>query len=368
MASTAELTTHRLPFPTPERVLRLQAAKGYPAVSVLLNTTPSHAMTAVDRDRLRALVADAERRLADERLPGEREVMTALQLAAADALAGPTSSAVAVFASRALSMAVRLPVPVVDRVVIDPTFATRDLVRALHRMPRHVVLVLNGREARLFEGGGRGLRAVTAGFPMRDDRERQHDAARPRRTHADAAAFFRRVDRALGAYLALQPAPLVLVGADRAVAQYRGVSRNLGRLAGTVVANIATEPLSELARRIDPVLERYLLSRQQEALELLSRRVGAHLAVSGMRAAWLAARHEQPEMLAVEQSLFYPARLSSDGDLLIPADDVEHPDVIDDAVDELIELVLERGGWVALVDDGLLAAHEGVGLTLHAEM
>jgi hypothetical protein len=26
--------------------------------------------------------------------------------------------------------------------------------------------------------------------------------------------------------------------------------------------------------------------------------------------------------------------------------------VLDDAVDELIEMVLDRGGWVALVDDG----------------
>jgi hypothetical protein len=71
-------------------------------------------------------------------------------------------------------------------------------------------------------------------------------------------------------------------------------------------------------------------------------------------------------MLAVEEGLFFPARLSDDGDLLLPATDVEHPEVLDDAVDELIELVLDRGGWVALVDDGALAAHGGVALTLRA--
>jgi hypothetical protein len=71
-------------------------------------------------------------------------------------------------------------------------------------------------------------------------------------------------------------------------------------------------------------------------------------------------------MLAVEEGLFYPARLSDDGDLLLPATDVEHPDVIDDAVDELIELVLERGGWVALVEDGALVEHGGVALTLRS--
>ena len=155
-------------------------------------------------------------------------------------------------------------------------------------------------------------------------------------------------------------------GPARSLSSFQGLSGNLGRLAGTIPANVASEPLAQLATRTRPILETYLLSRQDEALALLDRRVGAKRAVSGMQSAWLAARAERPEMLAVEQGLFYPARLSSDGDLLQHATDVEHPDVIDDAVDELIELVLDRGGWVALVEDGALAAHDGVALTLRS--
>ena len=58
------------------------------------------------------------------------------------------------------------------------------------------------------------------------------------------------------------------------------------------------------------------------------------------------------------------ARVSRDGDLITPADDVEHPDVIDDAVDEVIETVLRRGGWVALVQNGALSASDRIALTL----
>ena len=83
-----------------------------------------------------------------------------------------------------------------------------------------------------------------------------------------------------------------------------------------------------------------------------------------MHSAWLAARRERPEMLAVEEGLFFPARLSADGDFLLPAANIDAPEVIDDAVDELIELVLDRGGWIALVDDGSLARHDRVALTL----
>ncbi len=78
-------------------------------------------------------------------------------------------------------------------------------------------------------------------------------------------------------------------------------------------------PLDQLAARIRPVVDAYLRSREAEALALLDRRVGEGRTLSGMAASWLAARRERPEMLAVEEGLFVPARLSADGDHLTPA-------------------------------------------------
>lgn len=48
-------------------------------------------------------------------------------------------------------------------------------------------------------------------------------------------------------------------------------------------------------------------------------------------------------MLRVEQGLSYLTRVIDDGGRLVPATDIEHPEVIDNAVDELIQLVLDRG-------------------------
>jgi len=69
-------------------------------------------------------------------------------------------------------------------------------------------------------------------------------------------------------------------------------------------------------------------------------------------------------MLAVEQGFYYPARLARNGDQIQPATDPHAPDVIDDLVDELIELVIARGGWIALLDDHTLPTGTGVALTL----
>jgi hypothetical protein len=221
------------PPPSPEQVVLLQAVRSYPAVSVLLNTTPARAMTAADAARLRGLVDLAARRLRAEAPKGKEPALVAdLHRLADRAAAAPTGTAVALFASSGTAEHVALPLAVRERVVVDPTFATRDLVRSLHRTPRHLVLSLSSREARLFVGVGETLRPVPGNaFPMRSDRLREAGEASSRaarRKVSDVTAFWRSVDAALGAYLRAAP---VAVGPRRPgphPGRVPGVSRNLG--------------------------------------------------------------------------------------------------------------------------------------------
>ncbi len=346
-------------WPSPEQVLLLQAAQNTPCVSLLATTTPASRMGATDAATLQRLADEAAARVHADGLPGAAALVTALRDTVTGARSGPTSRGVGIFVNRVVRQVVHLPVPVVDRTVVDPTFATRDLVRSLHRTPRHVVLLLSEREARLFDGVGEHLTPpARSAFPL--VAAEVTGGARPRA----GDQFLREVDQALGTYLRLHPAPLVLVGAERTVGRFRRLSRNTGRLAGTVAGSRTRAPLASLVPRIGEVMDRYLLSREAEALELIDRRRSRSQVIDGIGAAWLAARHEEPEMLAVEEGFTYPARISADGDFLTPAGDVEHPDVIDDAVDELIETVIRRGGWVAFVRDGRLADHDRVALTV----
>ncbi|RBY86304.1 hypothetical protein [Blastococcus sp. TF02A-30] len=345
-------TLDRIGWPSPEQVFALHSVRDEPCISLLAATTPAPAMTDEDARRLRRLAQDAAARLAAAGVPDRDALVAALEDVVTGARRGPTGAGIALYLSRHVREVVRLPVPVTERVVVDPTFATRDLVRSLHRTPRHVVLLLSERQARLLEGVADDLRPPPrSAFPITAD-------------GAPLDAFLRRVDEALGAHLRLHPAPLVLVGAERVVGRFRRSSRNTGRLAGTVAANVTRFPLVDLVQRIRVVLDAYLLGRQDEALQHLDRRRSRQAVVDGIDAAWLAARRERPEMLAVEESFTYAARLSADGDFLVPADDVEHPDVVDDVVDELIETVILRGGWIAFVDDGALAEHGRVALSV----
>jgi hypothetical protein len=348
---------------TAAAVLGLQGYRCDTSISLLLTTRPGPDLDPQDRARLRALAGQARDRLRGHPDHDRGRIAPVLdQLdGMVEELRGPVDRAVALYASPVRTARFDLPVEVVDRCVIDPTFATRDLVRSLHRTPRHVVLLLSADRARLLDAAQGALAPVSHGFPRSDAGHRRGTPARE--------SFLREVDRSLGAYLQLHPAPLVVAAAQPTLASFLQVSRSTGRLAGTLAGHHLDTPTEELQTRIRPVIEEYLLSRQAEALSLLTRREGQGRAVRGIAAAWLAARWERPEMLAVEQGYFQPARLSASGDTLVPVDavgEVGDPDVLDDAVDELIEAVLGRGGWVALVSDGSLPADSRVVLTLHA--
>jgi hypothetical protein len=347
------------PAHKPGLVELLQTATGYPCVSVLMTTTPAARLDGAQAAQLRSMCEQALRRLHAEHLLGARTVIGRRLSELVDVLEdSPAGAALGLYASSAMAQAVQLTLPVVDRVVVDPSFATRDIVRSLHRTPRHLVLALAPGRADLLEGVAGSLATASAsGFPLLDH------ATATDRAHPGETEFLRRGDRLFASYFAAHPAPVVLLGTQPAVTRFYAVSRHLGRLAGVVTTEDGLIS-PEVLQRIREVLDGYLHSRQREALELVRRRAEENHLVSGIARAWVAARHERPEMLIVDDGLYYPARLLAGGDVLEPASDVEHPEVLDDAVDELIELVLDRGGWVALAEPGTLSSHEQVALTL----
>ncbi|MEV4702894.1 hypothetical protein [Actinoplanes sp. NPDC049316] len=355
--------------PAPAQVTALQQVRDYPAISVLLSTTPAAELHTADALRLDALAGQAVARVRAELQPAAAApAVRRLAALVEQARRGPAGRALALYASASCEALLRLPIGVRDRAVVDPTFATRDLVRSLHRTPRHLVLALNTRQARLFDAAADSLLpALTSAFPLhapaRTPARGRGRADRPARD-SDPLEFYRQVDAALGAYARVHPAPLVLVGDERATAAFRRISVNCARLAGTVRGNLTAAAPAELTSRIRAVLDAYLHRRERDALALIEQRTAAGRVYSGMPAAWRAARSQRPEMLAVDETLYYPARIGDDGDTLVPAADVDHPDVIDDAVDDLIELVLLRGGWIAFTTPGVLDRHHGVALTV----
>jgi hypothetical protein len=351
----------------------LQFVRSYPAVSILMPTHRRRPENQQDPIRVKNLVNQATERLRVEF--SKREL--APVLARLDALVAGIDyqhalDGLALFVNHDFARKFYLPFPVRERVMVDQTFATRDLVFALNRSPRYWVLALSEQPTRLFEGARDTLIEVSnRGFPMtyigpgvteplpggkgvnksayRDDRARQ---------------FFRQVDAAFSRVAATTPLPLALAGVDRNLAFYDEITAHRNLVLATLTGNYDKTSGHELAKLLWPLAQEGLAKQRQEVFVELESAIGAQLYASGIDQVWRAVQEGRGDVLLVEENFHYPARLSADQMGLTPADDFTGPDFLDDAVDELIETVLGKGGRAVFVDDGTLAQHQRVALIL----
>ena len=185
----------------------LQLRRCYPSVTLLLATTSGTPLSASQRDTAARLVDEVDRRLTGDVDTSMREAVVA-ELAAlvADCADEPATHALAVFVSPEHRAVVRLGRTVDDRVTIDDTFTTRDLVADLNRTALYRVVTVSERTVRVFIGDRQRL------VEQRDDvwplvRTEEHTAA----------AWTRDLNQLVRREHATYPLPTVLAGVQRTV-------------------------------------------------------------------------------------------------------------------------------------------------------
>jgi hypothetical protein len=354
-------------------VVLLQKMSGYPALTITLPTHRTSPDNRQDPIRLGNLVAEAQERLLAEFTKREIGPLLARLDELVESIDYRSSlDGLVLFVNRDFARVFFLPFSLKERVVVEERFFTRDLVYALHRTPRYWTLVLSEQPTRLFEGTKKTLIEVREeGFPLthtgpggetalpggKGINISRHRAERHRQ-------FFREVDAALRPFLLDDPLPLMVVGVERYLSFFREVSDHKDAISATLRGSHDSTPVPELADLVWPVMKQALAEERLKYLEDLDQAVGERKFASTIGEAWRMAQGGRGRLLLVEEDFHYPAKVDESGLHISPADDVEDPDVLDDAVDELVNIVLDKGGKVVFVENGALEAHSRISLIL----
>lgn len=357
---------------------KLARAHAFPAVTILLPTQRERPGNPEDPLRLRHLVDRATERLLREH--DRREVaplVERLNSAAASVDFTHPGDGLAILATADQAHVFTVPFALPERVVVNETFATRDLLLGIHRTPRYRVLALSAKRSRLFEGSGQHLGEITrGGFPAEVEAPKEQDTPHKdlpiHESQRDEAYrfVFRAVDRALDEVHAPDPLPLVLVGVERDLAFFREVTRHGRFVAGQVTGNHVNSAPSTLASLVVPAVAEHFASRDALAVSEIVEAVGTGRAALGMEDVYARAVEGRGRRLVVEEDLRFPARVV-DGRVTpvlgseapAAADAVGLADVVD-AVDLAAEAVLATGGEVLFVRSGALAGQGRIGLLL----
>jgi hypothetical protein len=330
----------------------LQRRRCYPSLTLLLNTVEGRPMGPSEHGTLSRLLDEAGDRLTvdPEVDPALRNrLLDAVVMLIAECHAEPSTAAVALCVSPEHRAVVRLGTAVDERVVIDETFATRDLVADLHRTATYRVLTVSDRMVRLLLGDPhRAVEAQTDEWPL------------IRKEDEGSMAWSRRVATHVRAELADHPAPTIIAGVERSVRSV--LRRDLVGPIGMIPGNHDRTGWREIHAAAWPIVEDWMSLDGDLAITALDAARSSRRFTAGIDEVWHHATAGRIELLVVEASYSLPVRVGAHH--LVPVADPRPPGVVDDIVDETIEPVLRHGGRTVLVADGALAAHDRIAAVL----
>jgi len=329
---------------------QLQSTDRGPSVSLLMSTTPAAVMSRSDLTDLHQLADRAAERLGGEvKGEGRRRIEVRLDEAVRAAESGPTDHGLAVFVSQSETAVVPLPFSPRERVVVNHTFATRDLLDALQTFPMYRALVLWGPGFRLLEGRAERLSEVLVWQVPNPSVHRGRGSAwttRQRRRAALAEA-----DRALGVRVAvLGRLPLVAVGRKHLVAEFRRRSPHAASVVGEVDTWGSMHSRASVAQLAAPVIQAYREQHTQRYLVALASAETSGTVVWGLENVWDAVLAGQVERLWVERDYSEAGKLVDHGKRFVPAATKDAHGAVRDIVDLVIEQATLAGAHVEMVE------------------
>ena len=330
---------------------QLQDQTVYPSITILMNTTPGTVLSPTELATALRLVKHADERLTGD-VPDElrHALISTIASLVDDQTTERSARALALCVSPDYSAAVHLGRTVNERVVIDDTFATRDLVADLNRTASYRVFTFSDRRSRLFIGDRQGLIESRSGvWPVI-----RHD-------EQTTASWMREVEECVRSEHAQRPLPTIIAGVERTVR--RTIIANRLDTIGLIPGNHDRSSWMELHNAAWPLVTDWLRTDRSRATKALEHARSTCRYAGGIDEIWPLANDGRVELLVVEDTYALAARMDHNLQLQ-RADDREAPDVIDDVIDDTIEAVMRRGGNVVIVADNDLRDHDRIAAVL----
>jgi hypothetical protein len=350
-------------------LMNLQKIEDYPLVSILMPANKKNTDGQQTKIRLKNLIQKANKRLHEEFNGHVKELQDKLENVVNEINYEGKVDSFAIFIGKDHKFIYDLPFPVEERVIVDTTFATRDLVFALNRSRQYYILLLSDKICRLFEGSRNNFIEVKQnGFPIKNkvleeyNNGMEHINEKLMPNLEIRKNFFRETDANLRKIDSVALKPFVLIGVDRNISLYKEVSKYNGKILAEVNGNYERMTIPEISKKVWPEAKKYFAQERANVLKELEEAEGRQGMAFGAEQCWKMAKEGRGKTLLVEINYSYSANPDALGYELTKATNHKGSGVIDDAVDELIELVISKGGDVIFYENGALEKYNHIAL------
>lgn len=344
---------------------KLEKVASENCVTILLQTHRTTPDNEQDPILLKNLVRDAETRLLADLDKREANAIIEKIKTLANSIDHKLNlESLVLFVNENIAEFVRLPIHVENRVVIDETFATRDLMRALNSEHSYYVLVLNRDKARLIEAfNDRVTKEIKTGFPITNDNlhpSKTSEAAIAARQSNLQREFFNNVDKSLVEVLKQKNLPVIIHTEESNYSEYLKIADRKD----SIVANVSGDRLSDkdhyIIDEVWPTAEKLNEKRKEGRIAELKAAASSNKFLTDYNDIWSALENGNGKTIFVRRGFFQPAKINNGSIELVSQEDATKAGVVDDIIDEMIEKILNIGGDAVFLEEEDLKQYQGL--------
>jgi hypothetical protein len=349
----------------------LEAVHYLPSVSIIVPFEPKMSAKSDLEYRLKIITEKVEKELT-QNYPVEKTalIMQKIRTLTRHLDYSTYKRSIALFVSPLFEKIYYLDIPVEEKVIIDESFEIRDLVYSKKEIHKYLILVVSSERSRIFLGNTVQFMRLSsiahehAAAFKHDTSERVSNFSDPsEQREISMNKFLHHVDNSLGVILNASPLPLFVMGTERTIGHFKKISRYTNRITGYVHGNFDEAPETVIRKVIAPHVADWKKIKQEDLLHQLDAALGARKLAVGVQEVWRQALSQKGRLLIVEKNYIYACRKSDDGLAIFNKNEInETPFYIKDAVDDIIEKILQSGGDVEFVDAGMLKDYQQIAL------
>ncbi|CAM3397708.1 hypothetical protein [Aequorivita lipolytica] len=334
-------------------------------ITIILNTHRTSPDSAKDAITLKNLCKQAEDRLlVDEDKRDAKNLIKRMHELTSQIDHNYNLESLVLFVNENIAEYTRLPISVEDRVIIDNTFATRDLIRALHQEANYLILLLSHHKVRLIEAfNGKVVKEYDDSFPMENSQfysTNKVELSNASRQTNLIAEFFNRVDKEVNNIRNENPLPVLICSEESNYHEYLKIADQKQSIFEAYLnKNRLDEKAHQIVEHAWEIVKKLTVEKNNSRKQELLNAQNSDKFFSDINDIYRAILEGKVQTLFLEEGLFQPGIIDGNSISFVTEEERTKKSVTDDIYDELIEANMKFGGDTVFLPKGELADFNG---------
>ena len=285
---------------------------------------------------------------------------------------------IGLFISSKVQLIVQFPFPVEEKVMVGESFEVRDLIYKENSSIPYLVIVLSKNTVRLYNGVLDKLtEVIDDNFPKTYEEEYEYNPPSRGTPFAGVSTvrnfekekssmkeirfeqFFLKADKQLQKYTKVEM-PILLMGVEKDMAWFEKISKHTKKIKDKINGNYDYLNEKQLIDIVWPTMYKYIQNQKKLVIKELEEKIGKHLVISGVAPIWKATKEGNSLKLLVEKDFRKSGFITDEGYLFHERPTEKAYEIVTDAVDDIMEMVIAKGGEVVLTENHLLNDYQKI--------